>query len=690
MLVYQNSEKPPKEALLDLLTTYFTPLYENIMSSTHMGNTKNLQKNGLDTDSLDLIWQVQDILKKVYSYHFPEEYFKEDDYTSLDILKGISQSQFFKFCREFNIIPNMIPKGLGLTIFNDIIDIPLNTLYSQNILDDKSEDCGWIFTFSRFLFFQLKINEITFTEAELQSTSGSLAGSPSENLQLIQNQFQSSGGFYRFQQTQGSNNSMISLCPSMSQSSLKKSFQSIGMISQSERKNFLDRSNSQLKNSTIRSLYKAEHIDRMSTLSMLSSHTKRLRSMSKNKILEKEIQYCEDQIPIFEQYTEDLCSVFEAYATIGEPMNTDKLKSIKFHRQLRDADILTKGNSLNANPKAYQKESKTILNVSTGSSEIKSKRYMTPIDADFIFIQLTGSKFRNDCNSKSFPWNRRVVSPTLKRPSHLGKCSGTQKVVDSKLEFATFLKALEMIAQKMYPEIDVQSSIKIIIEKVCKLRDSKHVEQRTIGFHQITHLKDFQQDESQMRILATVHKNIGVYFKYYADSRARINQTAFIKFLTDFEIFPIYISKARINKFFYTLAALETVEPDITTIDHLCSKLSSMSSRTGPRMKINPDQTELEVLDDNLFVEALCLIAIEIYDMTEIAKSNEDKLILFLHQQDTSKGPKQIQTKLGVTRAKNGFNWSLLKGLEQQKELLLYKSKIKQDGSMMTFNSMYK
>jgi len=80
------------------------------------------------------------------------------------------------------------------------------------------------------------------------------------------------------------------------------------------------------------------------------------------------------------------------------------------------------------------------------------------------------------------------------------------------------------------------------------------------------------------------------------------------------------------------LAALETVEPDITTIDHLCSKLSSMSSRTGPRMKINPDQTELEVLDDNLFVEALCLIAIEIYDMTEIAKSNEDKLILFLHQ----------------------------------------------------------
>jgi len=73
----------------------------------------------------------------------------------------------------------------------------------------------------------------------------------------------------------------------------------------SERKNFSDRSNSLLKNSTIRSLYKAGNMDKMSTLSMLSSHTKRLRSVSKNKVLEKEILYCEDLIPIFEQYTDD-------------------------------------------------------------------------------------------------------------------------------------------------------------------------------------------------------------------------------------------------------------------------------------------------------------------------------------------------------------------------------------------------
>jgi len=152
----------------------------------------------------------------------------------------------------------------------------------------------------------------------------------------------------------------------------------------------------------------------------------------------------------------------------------------------------------------------------------------------------------------------------------------------------------------------------------------------------------------------------------------------------------MYISKARINKFFYTLAALETIVPEQNK-NPMASNLSGFSHRSGrSRMtkKVVPDQTELEVLDDNLFVEALCLIAIEIYDKTDYAASHEDKLILFLHKLDQSKGPKLIQKKLGVTRAKGGFNWSLLKGLENEKELLMYKSKIRQDNSLMNFNSM--
>lgn len=104
-----------------------------------------------------------------------------------------------------------------------------------------------------------------------------------------------------------------------------------------------------------------------------------------------------------------------------------------------------------------------------------------------------------------------------------------------------------------------------------------------------------------------------------------------------------------------------------------------------------PDQTELEVLDDNLFVEALCLIAMEIYEnnSSDYAHTSEEKLILFLHQLDQSEGPILIQKKLGVTRARNGFNWSLLHGLKSEKERILIKSKNeRQDRSLLTFNSM--
>ena len=172
------------------------------------------------------------------------------------------------------------------------------------------------------------------------------------------------------------------------------------------------------------------------------------------------------------------------YASLGEPMNTEKMKSIKFHKLLREADILMKGNSLTQNPREYRKETQMILNVSTGSSDVQ-KRYLSPIEADMIFVQLTGSKFRTDCNSRNTSYNRRVLSPNIKKPSYLGKKTAVNKVIDNKLEFATFLKSIEMIALKLYPELDIQSAIKIIIEKIVRLKSQGKLESRTMGLHQI-------------------------------------------------------------------------------------------------------------------------------------------------------------------------------------------------------------
>ena len=53
-----------------------------------------------------------------------------------------------------------------------------------------------------------------------------------------------------------------------------------------------------------------------------------------------------------------------------------------------------------------------------------------------------------------------------------------------------------MIGLKLYPELEVQTSVKIIIDKILKLVNNPGIERRANGFHQITHLKDLLNDEN--------------------------------------------------------------------------------------------------------------------------------------------------------------------------------------------------
>jgi len=42
----------------------------------------------------------------------------------------------------------------------------------------------------------------------------------------------------------------------------------------------------------------------------------------------------------FENNNEDLLKIFQFYCSLGEPMNTNKMKSMKFKKLLTDANIL--------------------------------------------------------------------------------------------------------------------------------------------------------------------------------------------------------------------------------------------------------------------------------------------------------------------------------------------------------------
>lgn len=90
---------------------------------------------------------------------------------------------------------------------------------------------------------------------------------------------------------------------------------------------------------------------------------------------------------------------------------------------------------------------------------------------DFMVAKLTGHKwiktFNQQANSTGV--DSRIASPNLGFKSHLFK-NDNSVGAKGKIEFEHFLKLLEMIAQKLYPDQELPSALEFIIaEKILKI-----------------------------------------------------------------------------------------------------------------------------------------------------------------------------------------------------------------------------
>lgn len=84
---------------------------------------------------------------------------------------------------------------------------------------------------------------------------------------------------------------------------------------------------------------------------------------------------------------------------------------------------------------------------------------------DFMVAKLTGHKWIKSFNSEvNSSFNSRVSSPSLGFKSHLFK-NDSSVGAKGKIEFEHFLKLLEKIATKIYPELELATSLTLIIEE---------------------------------------------------------------------------------------------------------------------------------------------------------------------------------------------------------------------------------
>ena len=112
-----------------------------------------------------------------------------------------------------------------------------------------------------------------------------------------------------------------------------------------------------------------------------------------------------------------------------------------------------------------------------------------------------------------------------------------------------------------------------------------------------------------MDVLTKMKKRMQSCFKeYFIPKRPEINFNGFINFCRDFAIFPQIISRIKLTKIFFNLAALYPL---------LRSKGQSSPQDDTHRTLTNGQNNEArenqrDILDENLFVESIAVCALEL------------------------------------------------------------------------------
>jgi hypothetical protein len=288
---------------------------------------------------------------------------------------------------------------MAQSILEELITMPLDTIHTEMVSGslpqqfDSSMEKGFIFTFSRFLRFLITINRVNLlkfsrNDAEIEMTY-------EESASLLLNLIENSEGYKKVQQRSSVSHARNGLCHTESYKDLARA--TYTKTSRKNSKQMVRTEYDELGHlgghlSTSRYQQSEKRLDQSgyqtSSLRDNLQSTKRLRSLSKNRKLAEILNYKDEVLPIFEKYSELLSQIFSLYAGIGEPLSSNKMKSIKFNNLLKDAGILDRINSISSQPKeTFGRRG------SKGSQATDSKREasrLTQVDADLIFYQLTG------------------------------------------------------------------------------------------------------------------------------------------------------------------------------------------------------------------------------------------------------------------------------------------------------------
>lgn len=127
-----------------------------------------------------------------------------------------------------------------------------------------------------------------------------------------------------------------------------------------------------------------------------------------------------------------------------------------------------------------------------GDNLAKLNRFLSPIDSDLIFSKINGLK--RNFSEKKITYDQSLATPNFENKEFYSPSSTTH----GKLEFYGFIKALEMICKKIYPEINLDISLNFIwnnhLSILLMTLEKNQSTERAINSHQIDTLTNLLQD----------------------------------------------------------------------------------------------------------------------------------------------------------------------------------------------------
>lgn len=195
----------------------------------------------------------------------------------------------------------------------------------------------------------------------------------------------------------------------------------------------------------------------------------------------------EDLITLFEKHYYALLKVFQYYCSFGEPLNSTRLHAFKFTKLLKEGGLLQFAPNT-----AYPESGFRILQ---GIAAPVGAPTLTVADADIIVASLSGPKQVREINDKKMNYDKDVETPFIGYLNYLYKNNPLGLATQNKLEYEAFLKGIEQVAKKLYPDLALAKAAAKIIEKnLLKLEKEIGQVQKTNGSKPLKVLVDLLQD----------------------------------------------------------------------------------------------------------------------------------------------------------------------------------------------------